>query len=49
MVIGLQVLILMEWAEVDELVTLDCESPGQGQEKQGGSAGPPGELPVDPP
>ena len=31
--IGLQVLMLMAWVEKDELVTLGCESPRQGQEE----------------
>ena len=41
--------MLMAWVKEDELVTLGCESPRQGQEEQEDAAGPPGELPTDPP
>ena len=36
--------MLMAWVEEDELATLGCESPGQGD-----AVGPPGGLPTDPP
>ena len=36
--------MLMAWVEEDEVMTLSCESPRQGQEELEDAAGPPGEL-----